>query len=170
MDQHTTGLYPKFHVRRNDGRDLPGGDRTGADYLVMDLTYDKHAIPAVLTYADNCRMHYPQLADDIIAKVFAPRTPQRDDNGWWLHPVLCWQEDESFRLREWLGGYGYEISIIEMDWAENSDELFEALEETGSVCGWLPLSPDGEGWFLSGIYDTDDGPAAAWIRKMQEAA
>ncbi|WP_198414566.1 hypothetical protein [Chromobacterium phragmitis] len=69
MDQSTTGLYPKFHVSRADGRDQPGGDRAGADYLVMDLAYDEHAVPAALAYADSCRERYPQLADDIVAQL-----------------------------------------------------------------------------------------------------
>ena len=36
-DQHTTGFYAKYFVARNDGRDQPGGDRAGAQYLSWTL-------------------------------------------------------------------------------------------------------------------------------------
>lgn len=169
MNQQEAGLYHKFNVTRTDARDQPGGDRQGAEYFVLDQTFDPYAVPALLAYADACREGYSQLSSSIIERVFAPQEPQRDENGWWCHPAFNWQSDESFNTKEWLAKYDREIYIAEMDWAENCDELFEALEKTGSVCGWLPLKPDGYGWYLVAIYDTEDGPAAAWIRVKLEA-
>lgn len=68
-DQRTTGLYGKFHVSRNDGRDQPGGDRHGADYFVLDLTHDKHTPAALEAYALSVASEYPQLAADLFAKL-----------------------------------------------------------------------------------------------------
>lgn len=65
-DQHTAGLYRKFDVRRTDGRDLPGGDREGATYFVLDVTHDPHAKPALAAYAAACMADYPQLAGDLV--------------------------------------------------------------------------------------------------------
>lgn len=64
-DQHTTGFYAKYFVARNDGRDQPGGDRAGAQYLVLDLTYDEHARMAAWEYASGVESEYPQLAEDL---------------------------------------------------------------------------------------------------------
>jgi hypothetical protein len=65
VNQHTSGLYDKFHVSRKDGRDGQGGDRTDATYLVLDLKYDPHARAGALAYAESCQSHYPALAANI---------------------------------------------------------------------------------------------------------
>lgn len=63
------GLFGKFHVRRIDGRDAPGGDRHGARYLVLDLDHDPHAKAAARAYAEACEDDYPQLAQEIRAQI-----------------------------------------------------------------------------------------------------
>ena len=63
------GLYGKFTVGREDGRDLPGRDRERADYFVLDLTFDPFAIPALRAYADACEGEYPALAADLRKKL-----------------------------------------------------------------------------------------------------
>lgn len=48
------GLYMKFQVVRNDGRDRPGGDRQGAVYFVLDLRHDPiHSKAALKGYRDS---------------------------------------------------------------------------------------------------------------------
>lgn len=64
--QRDTGVYNKFTVYRNDGRDKPGGDRHGAQYFVIDTVHDKFAAAALVAYADACAKEYPTLADDLI--------------------------------------------------------------------------------------------------------
>ena len=51
--KETDGLYAKYTVYRNDGRDQPGGDKEGAEYFVLDCTHDPHAIPAIRAYHDS---------------------------------------------------------------------------------------------------------------------
>jgi len=65
-DQRRTGLYGKYRVTRNDGRDAPSGDRVGASYFVLDATFDPYALPALATYAESCRAEYPNLALDMV--------------------------------------------------------------------------------------------------------
>ncbi|AXE37156.1 hypothetical protein [Chromobacterium phragmitis] len=166
MDQSTTGLYPKFHVSRADGRDQPGGDRAGADYLVMDLTYDEHAVPAALSYADSCRERYPQLASDIVAKVFAPQ--ERSGDEFWSHRCVDWIRD-GFDVRAWLEKYGFEYGYRMMEAEPDADLLFKTYQETEKLLHWIPTPPAGDGWMPIAIDDTDDGPVAAWIRKKVEA-
>lgn len=65
------GLYKKFEVNRTDGRDQPGGDRTGAEYIVLDLTYCPFARAAALAYADKMAADYPQAAAELQAVIAA---------------------------------------------------------------------------------------------------
>lgn len=69
FDQRREGLLPKFRVSRADGRDQAGGDRAGADYFVLDLTYDPHAAAAVRAYAMSCEGDYPRLAAELLQRV-----------------------------------------------------------------------------------------------------
>lgn len=56
------GLYQKFWVRRVDGRDLPGGDRQGAAYFVLDVVNDPFARQALMACWSACRWDLPELA------------------------------------------------------------------------------------------------------------
>lgn len=68
-DMKQRGLYGKFFVRRNDGKDAPGEKHEGCDYFVLDITHDPFAAPALQAYADACRSTYPNLARDLDAKL-----------------------------------------------------------------------------------------------------
>jgi hypothetical protein len=65
MGDPTRGLFHKFDVRRVDGSDALGGKHDGCNYFVLDLTHDKHAIPALRAYAKSCKAEYPHLAHDL---------------------------------------------------------------------------------------------------------
>lgn len=69
MGNPNRGLYEKFHVERTDGKSAEGEKHHGCEYFILDLTHDKHAIPALLAYIKACRKEYPLLADDLIDKV-----------------------------------------------------------------------------------------------------
>lgn len=59
------GFYYKYNVSRIDGRDQPGGDREGATYFTLDLTFDPYALKALKTYADTCKDELPELTKDL---------------------------------------------------------------------------------------------------------
>lgn len=65
MNAREQGLYPKFNVTRTDGRDAPGEKHHGAEYFVLNMSTDPHAIPALSAYAEACREEYPALAADL---------------------------------------------------------------------------------------------------------
>ena len=71
MDARDVGLFNKFSVARIDGTDAPGEKHHGCDYFILDMTHDQHAIPAVLAYAESCKVDYPVLASDLFKKVSA---------------------------------------------------------------------------------------------------
>lgn len=68
MGNRAKGLFNKFTVSRNDGRDVEGFKHAGCDYFVLDLTHDPFAVPALRAYAEACRTEYPILARDLDAK------------------------------------------------------------------------------------------------------
>ena len=71
MNQREQGLYHKFNVTRTDGTDAPSGKHFGDECFVLNLTTDKHTIPAIAAYAESCAVEYPLLASDLRAKVAA---------------------------------------------------------------------------------------------------
>lgn len=69
MGDKTKGLYNKFIVQRTDGQNAEGQKHHGCDYFVLDLTHDKHALPALLAYAEACQEEHPLLAKDLYKKI-----------------------------------------------------------------------------------------------------
>ena len=65
MDKTKIGLYFKYRVSRRDGSDGVGGKHENCDYFVLDVSHDKHAIPAILAYAESCKEQMPALAADL---------------------------------------------------------------------------------------------------------
>jgi len=66
---NTDGLYSKFRVARDDGRDRPGGDKADARYFVLDYVHDENARAALMLYADLCEDELPALAADLRAEI-----------------------------------------------------------------------------------------------------
>lgn len=71
IDQHQIGLFHKYSVERTDGSSTPGGKHFGDEYFVLNMTTDKHALPALKAYAKSCAIDYPVLAADLRAKLRA---------------------------------------------------------------------------------------------------
>jgi hypothetical protein len=66
MSDRAMGLFKKYVVTRTDNSDQPGGKHDGCRYFVLDLTHDKHALPAIAAYARSARLDgYNALADDL---------------------------------------------------------------------------------------------------------
>ena len=63
-------LHQKYVVMRMDDRDLPGGDKEGARYFVLDYHHDPIAQAALAHYIELARNegHEP-LADDLEASL-----------------------------------------------------------------------------------------------------
>lgn len=100
-----------------------------------------------------------------------PETVERDKWGWWLHSVVS-ESREDTPVTELPEAAGMEFRFISFD-SDAPDELQkryygegeELAEEMFDVSTWQPTPPKGEGWFLIGIYDTEDGPAACFTRQ-----
>lgn len=66
MEDKNRGLYGKFRVERTDGRSAPGEEHDQCEYFVLDLTHDKHAVPAIKAYAESCQSEFPRLSKDLL--------------------------------------------------------------------------------------------------------
>lgn len=73
MRDKNKGLYKKFTVNRNDGKDAVGDKHHDCAYFVLDITHDEHAIPALEAYAESCKVEYPELANDLMKIVCESR-------------------------------------------------------------------------------------------------
>jgi len=110
-----------------------------------------------------------------MSMLFDPATlPPRDEDGYTWHPDL----DERFEHPE-LGeeylhtemftalGLDLRYQLFESD--NVSEEVRNKYYETGlSVPEWQPTPPDGAGWRIGAIYDTEDGPAALFVRELEQ--
>lgn len=66
MNKRERGIIPyRYTVKREDGRDYPGGKHDGCFYWVLDIDHDLFARKALRTYIAACRTEYPKLAEDL---------------------------------------------------------------------------------------------------------
>lgn len=100
--------------------------------------------------------------------ILAPREIVRGDHGELTHysiPVC----DEDVRYDLLLGALGIETTFVflESDNPELADQMGEA--EDGDFSAWTPTTPQGEGWVLLEMYDTENGPYALFGRQYKYA-
>ncbi len=61
-----SGIFKKYFVRREDGRDRAGWPHFHCKLFVLDLTHDPCAIVAIRAYAEACAKSRPKLAADLV--------------------------------------------------------------------------------------------------------
>lgn len=70
MSDKERGIYNKYIVNRVYGGQRKGEKHHNCRYFVLDLTHDKHAIPAIFAYASSCEVDgYHELAKDLRCSV-----------------------------------------------------------------------------------------------------
>lgn len=88
---------------------------------------------------------------------------QRDSDGQFLHPHLPEPDtDAEVDLTPFLHAQGYDITATVAEF----EDAWEAGDEAywNAMRAWQPEPPEGEGWKLAAILDTEDGPRAWWVR------
>ena len=103
----------------------------------------------------------------------APAEVTRDEYGQWWHPDLPdWEEGTPGTvIREWISANGLEISNWVMEDMEDPKAYEKAMAAPNGPCSvWNPEPPEGEGWFLLGICDTENGPSCTWVRHIDGVA
>lgn len=95
---------------------------------------------------------------------------KRDNEGMWMHPAFPWDSvAEDSDLRPYIKEWGYECRFNSLD-SDAPDEIIERYADSNEPdCSyWTPNTPDGDGWFLGAIYDTEEGPVACWMRPLPQ--
>jgi hypothetical protein len=108
------------------------------------------------------------ILEGLREKLLAPREIVRDEDGWLAHPdyPIC---DEDVRADKFLDAFGIESSFVAMDGDADQAFVDRYFEDDESNCTpWTPTPPEGEGWMLLEIYDTEDGPYAMFARRKVE--
>lgn len=94
----------------------------------------------------------------------APQSFTRNGNGFGAVPAFAEFAIPSEGLAPGAVVNGAEVAIVELysDLAAK-DVAAGYLSGTG-VADWTPVAPEGEGWTLSGIFDSDEGPYALFTK------
>ena len=100
-----------------------------------------------------------------------PMEVQRDNDGWWTHPDMP-EVETSEQFNAWQEQQGFQLCIVMLDGdnGEGSEEVYKTYFD-GAVAdcsAWQPSKPDGDGWFIVSIHDTEDGPVCLWVRHPTE--
>ncbi|WP_149478898.1 hypothetical protein [Escherichia albertii] len=92
----------------------------------------------------------------------------RDEYGCWTHP-----EYEKFcNGREYISTEGFNTWM-----EENNLQYVLRFRDEGcadldacdaDISAWEPERPEGDGWFIGLIHDTEDGPVCVWLRNKAE--
>jgi Lar family restriction alleviation protein len=101
-------------------------------------------------------------------KLLTPRKILRDEQGFLTHPdfPIC---DEGTHADALLEAFGIESRFRSME--NDLPDLHERWCDEGldDCSEWTPTPPEGDGWLLLSIYDTEDGPYALFGRGKYEA-
>jgi hypothetical protein len=92
----------------------------------------------------------------------------RDEGGWFYHPIFnCCDDNDEILPANFFSAFGVETRTVMME--EDLDgDTFEEWVELGDIdiSLWNPSRPDGDGWFVLVIDDTEDGPRCIWGREL----
>jgi hypothetical protein len=138
MNKQAKGLYEKFNVTRTDGRHAPGEKHAGCEYFVLDISHDKHALPAIAAYAESCKADFPLLAADLHSKTVAAATA---NNAFVTVPETTLPNGvtvPSFRVGQYLCSKGPmdipQVNALAAPWVEiNYSEACQACAAAGLV-------------------------------------
>ncbi len=109
----------------------------------------------------------------MMIKTITAAPVERDALGFWTHPDFFepangnefgveGEYDAWKALNRVTGAIGW------MDSEENAEELKAAFDSVGcNVSMWQPTPPDGDGWFMASIHDTEEGPVCLWLRPIE---
>lgn len=136
MNMHDQGLYNKFTVTRTDGRHAEGEKHAACDYFVLDLSHDKHALPALAAYAESCKSEYPLLSADLRGKAMAAITT---GNAFIIVPEMTLPNGQivpSFSVGQYLCSKGPmdvpQVNALTSPWVEiNYGEARHACKSAG---------------------------------------
>ncbi|EAU5291634.1 TPA: hypothetical protein ACJVOR_004341 [Salmonella enterica subsp. enterica serovar Newport] len=95
---------------------------------------------------------------------------QRDQYGYWTHPLyddFCAGREviSTDEFNDWLESNDLEWTVTYRD-----EEILDPDVDGYDISTWQPEAPEGYGWFVGSIHDTEDGAVCIWLRNKGGAA
>lgn len=157
---------------------IEGGVSPEKSQAARDLT-DQRKRELVSVISAPCLHHIqepspvleaPKLDEAWKARMLDGQPLLRDKDGIGFHPALP-DFDEGTKCADFFAALGIELKG---GMAENEmdSDAYEAMTGNGltdandNYNAWTPMRPEGEGWNLVAVFDTEDGPACWWMREM----
>ncbi|EPK7007253.1 Lar family restriction alleviation protein, partial [Pseudomonas aeruginosa] len=93
---------------------------------------------------------------------------ERDQFGFWTHPNYPDLADNcsSNEAQETLRRLGLELQTVFME--SDAPRLYDSARSDQRYSEWIPTRPEGSGWFVLSIHDTDNGPVCQYVRPLGE--
>lgn len=93
---------------------------------------------------------------------------ERDQFGFWTHPNYPDLADNcsSSEAQETLRRLGLELQNVFME--SDAPRLYDSARSDQRYSEWIPTRPEGAGWFVVSIHDTDNGPVCQYVRPLGE--
>ncbi|MGG6866999.1 UNVERIFIED_CONTAM: hypothetical protein P3C85_28945 [Pseudomonas aeruginosa] len=93
---------------------------------------------------------------------------ERDQFGFWTHPNYPDLADNcsSNEAQETLRRLGLELQNVFME--SDAPRLYDSARSDQRYSEWIPTRPEGAGWFVLSIHDTDNGPVCQYVRPLGE--
>ncbi len=93
---------------------------------------------------------------------------ERDQFGFWTHPNYPDFADNcsSSEAQETLRRLGLELQNVFME--SDAPRLYDSARSDQRYSEWIPTRPEGAGWFVLSIHDTDNAPVCQYVRPLGE--
>lgn len=98
----------------------------------------------------------------------------RDPYGYWVHPDIdkvLKTADEEFATKEELNLFKQQQNIETATTYFESDAPADLVKRyvdgEYDASEWNPTKPEGDGWFMLSIHDTEDMPVCVWARRKE---
>lgn len=101
----------------------------------------------------------------------AARLPARDQDGHVQHPDMNGIGFDEFDMGPQLRAIGWHSTTVDFETDATHEQSEQYSDADSPDCSyWTPSWPEGEGWLMAAIYDTEDGPVALYVRKAGDPA
>ncbi len=82
--------------------------------------------------------------------------------GFTYHPDIPEGDDEK-PITPHLWAIGWDGKFVSAE-SDMSIEAYDKAVDSMNFLDWTPSRPEGDGWKLAAIYDTEDGPYALFVK------
>ncbi|MFV8629835.1 hypothetical protein ACNRDB_10140 [Ralstonia pseudosolanacearum] len=165
-DCHIENLAILLHRSLRQGKALDV-----ANFAMM--LYRREAAPEAITAALSPWLTPPKPAVELVPHadlqglrdtLLAPRKILRDAEGWLTHPAMP-AVDEDVPYDRLLAAFGIETFVRDMETDADEATAKRYFDDGHPDCSaWMPTPPEGEGWRLLEIFDSEIGPYALFAR------